>query len=150
MTSIRNEHNRHEPHGAEKMTMTEPAVILLAHGSRDARWQIPFERLACELVAARGPGAVRLAYLQFNSPTLADAVAAAAGEGFARLLVLPLFLSIGGHVAKDIPVEVAALRSQYDGLDIRMLSAIGEDPRFTELVGRVVTESISDRTLWDS
>ena len=43
--------------------MADPAVILLAHGSRDARWQAPFERLAGELVASRGPGAVRLAYL---------------------------------------------------------------------------------------
>jgi len=129
--------------------MAEPAVILLAHGSRDARWQVPFERLAGELVASRGPGAVRLAYLQFNTPTLADAVAAAVDDGFTRVLVLPLLLSIGGHVSKDVPAEVAALHSQYDALDIRMLSAIGEDPRFTELVGRVVTESMGDPTLWD-
>lgn len=129
--------------------MADPAVILLAHGSRDARWQVPFERLARELAASRGPGAVRLAYLQFCSPTLAEAVAAVAAEGFARVLVLPLFLSIGGHVSKDVPAQVAALRSQYDALDIRMLPAIGQDPRFTELVGRVVTESMGDETLWD-
>ena len=120
--------------------MSESAVILLAHGSRDPQWQAPFDRLASELSASLGPGAVRAAYLQFCSPDLAETLAAAVADGAGRVAILPLFLSAGGHVSRDIPAQVESIRKQFPAVDIKLLAAIGEDQRFLELVGEIVTE----------
>ena len=46
-------------------------ILLIAHGSRDAAWAAPFERLR-ERIALRG-GVVELAYLERMTPDFADA-----------------------------------------------------------------------------
>ena len=47
-------------------------------------------------------GRVRAAYLQLSPPSLLEAVTAAAQGGFRRIAVLPLFISAGGHVMRDV------------------------------------------------
>ncbi|MDQ6621622.1 MAG: cobalamin biosynthesis protein CbiX, partial [Pseudomonadota bacterium] len=48
----------------------EPALVLFAHGSRDAQWAEPFERIAA-LVRAAAPGVrLRVAYLERMAPDL--------------------------------------------------------------------------------
>ena len=124
--------------------MPETAVILLAHGSRDADWRAAFERLAASLAESAGGGRARVAYLQFSPPTLLDAVTSAAEEGFRRISILPLFISAGGHVARDVPDQAAQARQHRPDLKISILPRIGEDKRFIELVGRLVLEALAE------
>ena len=50
-----------------------------------------------------------------------DEVAAEAyGEGVRHLVVLPLFMSGGGHVAGDIPVQVRAVEERFDGNPVQL------------------------------
>jgi sirohydrochlorin cobaltochelatase len=46
------------------------ALILIAHGSRDPRWQQPFEQLLQRLKQAKPGAAIELAYMEFAEPTL--------------------------------------------------------------------------------
>jgi len=124
--------------------MPKTAVILLAHGSRDADWRASFEGLAALLTESVGGGRVRAAYLQFSPPTLLDAVTSAAEEGFRRISILPLFISAGGHVARDVPQQAAQAQQHWPDLEISILPRIGEDDRFIELVGQLVLEALAE------
>ena len=130
--------------GEEGMLTPEAAVVLLAHGSRDEAWRAWFEKLAASLAASLGEGRVRAAYLQLSPPTLLEAVTAAAKEGFRQIAVLPLFISAGGHVMRDVPEQVSAVQEQWSDLEITILPRIGEEPGFVELVERLVREAIGE------
>ena len=92
--------------------MTQPfdSVILVAHGARDARWTSLSSASAAELEQERGPRRVLLAFMEFAPPSFADCTRTLHAEGGRVVLVAPIFLSGGGHVAKDIPELVAPER----------------------------------------
>ena len=51
------------------------ALILFAHGARDARWGQTLQSLRKAVLARRPQSRVELAFLEFQAPTLADALA---------------------------------------------------------------------------
>ena len=128
--------------GEEAGLRPRAAAILLAHGSQDEAWRAWFEQLAASLAGSLGEGRVRVAYLQFSPPTLLDTVTTAAQEGFRRIAVLPLFISAGGHVMRDVPSQVSAIRKRWSDLQITILPHVGENPGFVELVGGLVRKAI--------
>ena len=101
-------------------------LILFAHGARDARWAAPFEAVAARVRAQRPDVAVRLAFLEIMSPSLPDAGAELAAQGCQNLQVLPLFLGAGGHVRKDLPLLVDALRNAHPGMAVTLQPPVGE------------------------
>ena len=101
-------------------------LILFAHGARDPRWSAPFEAVAERVRAVRPDVPVRLAFLEFMSPTLAEAGAALAGAGCTAVQVLPMFLGAGGHVRKDLPRLIDELRTAPPGLQVGLQTAVGE------------------------
>jgi sirohydrochlorin cobaltochelatase len=104
------------------------ALILFAHGARDARWAAPFERLR-ELLRAQMPASpVELAFLELMSPRLPETVARLAEQGCARIDVVPVFFGQGGHVLRDLPPMVDGLRAAHPDIDIRVAQAVGESP----------------------
>ena len=101
-------------------------LILFAHGARDPRWAEPFEAVAARVRVQRPDMLVRLAFLEIMSPSLPDAGAELAALGCQDLQVLPLFLGAGGHVRKDLPLLVDALRNAHPGLAVTLQPAVGE------------------------
>ena len=122
--------------------MKKICLILLAHGSPDPRWLTPFEKLTETLKAACGNERVRLAYLEFTVPTLYEAASAAARSGFCHLRILPLFMAGGGHVDRDIPVQVEQLVWELPEVVIDILPPVGEDPRVVAAIGDIATEAL--------
>ena len=106
--------------------MQNNGLILFAHGARDPRWAAPFEAVAAALQAARPGLPVRLAFLEFMTPTLPEAGAALVAQGCLQVQVLPMFLGAGGHVRKDLPLLMDQLRSAHPALQLTLLPAIGE------------------------
>ena len=101
-------------------------LILFAHGARDPRWAEPFEAVAARVRVQRPDMLVRLAFLEIMSPSLPDAGAELAALGCQDLQVLPLFLGAGGHVRKDLPLLIDALRDAHPGLAVTLQPAVGE------------------------
>jgi sirohydrochlorin cobaltochelatase len=101
-------------------------LILFAHGARDPRWSAPFEAVAAQVRAQRPGLSVRLAFLEFMSPSLPEAAAALHAQGCRRLCVLPMFLGVGGHVRKDLPALLEAIAHAHPDLAVRLSPAIGE------------------------
>ncbi len=101
-------------------------VLLFAHGARDPNWAIPFRAVAERVRARDADLLVELAFLEFMTPALSDAGAALAAAGCTQVDVVPLFLGAGGHVRKDLPELLAALRAACPGTEWRLRRAIGE------------------------
>lgn len=106
--------------------MKPPGLLLFAHGARDPRWALPFEAVAAQVRQARPDALVQLAYLEFMSPSLADAGAGLVAQGCQQVQVLPLFLGAGGHVRKDLPVLLDGLRQLHPGVAFTLHPAVGE------------------------
>jgi sirohydrochlorin cobaltochelatase len=122
--------------------MTNICLILLAHGSPDPRWRAPFQSLAEAIKREQGAKRVKLAYMEFAAPTLADAARQARREGFTILRLLPLFMAAGGHVDRDIPARAEALRRDFPGLTVEILPAAGEHPRVRAALQEIARESL--------
>ena len=105
---------------------SEAGLLLFAHGARDARWALPFEAVAERVRAARPGTPVCLAFLEFMSPGLAEGGARLVAQGCRRVEVMPLFLGAGGHVRKDLPVLMDALRAAHPGVHFGLHPAVGE------------------------
>ncbi|WP_425834006.1 sirohydrochlorin chelatase [Streptomyces fractus] len=77
-----------------------PALVLVAHGSRDPRALATVSELA-ERIRERRPGlTVRLGHIELNEPLLSDTLAELPAG---RAVLVPLLLSRGHHVKQDIP-----------------------------------------------
>ena len=106
----------------------QKALILFAHGARDPRWAVPFERLQ-QLASTQLPGvAVRLAFLELMTPRLPETVAALAAEGCQTVTIVPVFLGQGGHVLRDLPELLEQLRASWPRLQFNVAAAVGESP----------------------
>lgn len=101
-------------------------LILFAHGARDPRWAAPFEAVAARLRAARPDVHVALAYLDCMAPALPEAGAKLVADGCTEIGVLPLFLGAGGHVRRDLPRLVDALRAAHPQARFALHGAVGE------------------------
>ena len=119
-------------------------LVIFAHGSADSRWRLPFEELTARLAERRGADKVRLAYMEFASPSLADVAREAARDGKLQLRILPLFLSAGGHMAEDIPRQLAAVQLSVPQLKIELLQVIGEHPRVKEIIQEIAFDYAQD------
>jgi sirohydrochlorin cobaltochelatase len=103
------------------------AIVLFAHGARDARWAEPFERLRVLVAERAAPAPVVLAYLELMEPALDAAVDALVADGATALTIVPVFFGQGGHVRNDLPRLVGTLRRRHAGLALHVAPTVGED-----------------------
>jgi sirohydrochlorin cobaltochelatase len=108
--------------------MMPRGLILFAHGARDPRWAAPFEAVTRRIAELRPGVQVRLAFLELMSPSLAEAGAELSAAGCIRVDVLPMFLGTGGHLRKDLPPMLQALRDAHPAVAWRLHDAVGEQP----------------------
>jgi sirohydrochlorin cobaltochelatase len=102
-------------------------ILLFAHGARDPRWSAPLERLAEVVRSGDASVEVGLAFLEFMSPTLPEAIAQAVGQGVAHIRVVPVFLAAGGHVKRDLPRMLEEAKALHPGLVVELAPVLGED-----------------------
>ena len=110
------------------------ALVLFAHGARDAQWSEPFRAIRQAVSARRPDLTVELAFLELMQPTLADCVAQLVRGGHARITIAPLFLAQGGHLKKDMPRLLRNIQAQHPAAAITVLPPIGE---VTELLNAI-------------
>jgi sirohydrochlorin cobaltochelatase len=102
------------------------AIILFAHGARDPEWARPIEAIKVR-IEQRLPGTpVMLAFLEFIRPSLDVAIESLIATGAQRIDVIPVFMAQGGHVKRDVPLILDALRSRHAGITIHLAPAVGE------------------------
>ena len=106
--------------------MTIRGLVLLAHGARDPSWATPFEAVAAHVRAKAPEALVRLAFLELMSPRLEEVGYELADLGCTRVDIVPVFLGMGGHVRRDVPLQVDKLRQSHAGVVWTLHDAVGE------------------------
>ena len=114
--------------------MSDRAIILFAHGARDPEWALPFGIIQKQLQAARPDTRIELAFQDFMTPTLEQAVARSAAQGAKRMVLVPLFMAQGGHLKQDLPRMVGKIREQHPQLELQLMPAIGDAPEILQAI----------------
>lgn len=68
---------------------------------------------------------VKVAYMQFASPDIAETIRACAVSGAKRVIIHPFFLSSGMHVTKDIPGMIDEARTAHPDVEFIYTEPLG-------------------------
>jgi len=109
--------------------VTSAPLVLVAHGSSDARFGDVVEAVADRLRAVRPELEVRIGYLEHGPPHVADV----ASEG----VLVPLLLASGYHVRVDLPAQAPGGR---------VARAVGPDERLALALADRLREAAYDGT----
>ena len=112
-----------------------PALIAVAHGSRDPRSAATISALADRVRWLRPDLDVRLAFLDLSAPRL-DAVLATVS----RAVVVPLLLGRAFHADVDVPGAVSRAMANRPRLDVTVADVLGPDPRLEIVALRRLAE----------
>ena len=120
----------------------KPGVVLFAHGARDPRWAEPFEAVAERVQQLRPGAAVRLAFLELMTPDLPTACRELIACGCTHIDITPLFLGAGGHVRKDLPLLLQALRAEHFAVRFVLHPVVGEQQAVIEAMAATAAATV--------
>ncbi|MFD8249360.1 sirohydrochlorin chelatase [Nocardia sp. NPDC059691] len=104
-----------------------PALIAVAHGSRDPRSAATVAEVVGAVAAARADLDVRTAFLDLTAPSVEQVVDAVAADGHTHAVVTPLLLGSAFHARVDLPGLLAAARARHLGLRLTQADVLGVD-----------------------
>ena len=102
-------------------------LIIAAHGSRRESSNEELKHLGMRVSAMLGVAnnQVDVAFLEFASPSIENALFKLFNDHVTEVIVLPYFLSAGNHVVRDIPAEISKVLAQWPDKKITLLPHIG-------------------------
>jgi len=109
--------------------MTDTAVLLCGHGSRDPDAIGEFESAAAALRRRLGPQDFATGYLEFARPTIQQGLADLMGRGARRILAVPGMLFAASHVKNDLPWEMNSFMAANPGIEVRLGRDLAIDPK---------------------
>jgi sirohydrochlorin ferrochelatase len=115
----------------------QPAIVLIAHGSRLVEANQELFAVA-ERLQARGIPDVMPSFLELAEPDIPTAAQQCVEAGAARVILLPYFLSMGKHVALDLQNIRDALAQRHPRVEFRVANPLGPHP----LLERILLERI--------
>ena len=108
--------------------MSDAAVLLCGHGSRDIEAIREFETLAAAM-RARLPGRlVDHGFLEFARPTIGEVLERLRAEGAREIHALPGMLFAAGHAKNDIPSVLNDFAARHPDVTIRYGRELAIDP----------------------
>jgi len=124
--------------------MTAPALIALAHGSRDPRSAATVTALVHEVRTMRPDLRIEPAFLDLSKPSFSTVVAKLVRAGFEEIVVVPLLLTEAYHAKVDVPEAIGAATARHEGLRIRATSILGLEARFLEVLDLRLREALKN------
>jgi sirohydrochlorin ferrochelatase len=124
--------------------MTAPALVALAHGSRDARSGATIKALAAEVRAMRPDLRIETAFLEHSKPSFPSVVDRLVRAGYDEIVVVPLLLTEAYHANVDVPEAIAEATAKHEGLKIRATRVLGLEPVFLEVLDRRLRAALKE------
>lgn len=123
--------------------MTAPAVVALAHRSRDPRSSATTHALT-EMVACMRPDLrIEPGFFEPGGPAPVAAIDRLVAEGYDEIVVVPLLLSRAYDFQADITSVVAAATAQHPGLRIGATEVLGVEPSFLDILDQRLRTALS-------
>jgi sirohydrochlorin ferrochelatase len=116
--------------------VSAPALVALAHGSRDARSAETIKALVREVRGLRPDLRVEPAFLDLAKPSFPTVVDRLVRAGYDEIVVVPLLLNRAYHARVDVPQAVADATGRHRGLRVRATDVLGLQPVFLEVLDR--------------
>ena len=122
--------------------MAAPALVALAHGSRDPRSAATITALVDEVRALRPDLRIETAFLELAKPSLNTVVDKLARAAFEEVVVVPLLLTDAHHANVDVPAAVAEADARHEGMQVRATSILGLEACFLEVLDVRMREAL--------
>jgi sirohydrochlorin ferrochelatase len=116
--------------------MTAPALLTLAHGSRDARSAQTIGAIHDLVRSLRPDLRIESAFLELSTPSHTTAFARLAADGVEEVVVVPLLLTEAYHARVDVPSAVAAAAVEHPGLRVHTTPVLGARRSFLGVLDR--------------
>ncbi|MGH3384522.1 MAG: sirohydrochlorin chelatase [Nocardioidaceae bacterium] len=107
--------------------MTAPALVALAHGSKDPRSAATVHALCDRVRSLRPDLRVEPAFLDHSRPSPSTVFDRLVKAGYDEIVVVPLLLTSAFHARVDVPGVIAAATDKHPGLRIRVSDVLGDD-----------------------
>jgi sirohydrochlorin ferrochelatase len=109
------------------------ALLLVGHGSRVRAANGLLGEIARRL-RRRFPGRfVEACFLEVSRPDVPSGIDRCVRKGATRILLVPYFLYLGGHVKRDLPRMAARARRRHPGVSVRIAPHLGADERLVSV-----------------
>ncbi len=116
--------------------MTAPALVILAHGSRDPRSAATVHALAKCLREQREDLRIETSFLDHCPPTPYQIIDKLAADGVEEVVLVPLLLSGAFHARVDVPAVVDEARERHPSLRILAADVLGYDDSLLDVLDR--------------
>jgi sirohydrochlorin cobaltochelatase len=127
--------------------MTETAVLLCGHGSRDPEAIGEFELAAAALRPRLPQFDFTTGYLEFARPTIREGLALLAARGARRIFAIPGMLFAASHVKNDLPWEMNSFITDHPGIDVRLARDLGIDAKLLAAAADRIAAAMSDASI---
>ncbi|MEU8437824.1 sirohydrochlorin chelatase [Streptomyces sp. NPDC029216] len=117
------------------------ALLVIAHGSRDPRHAATVHALVGRVRSLRPGLRVETAFLDFNGPTVSQALASLYLSGVREVVALPLLLTRAFHAKADVPAVLAESATRLPDLSVRLADVLGPHPLLVASLERRLAEA---------
>ncbi|MGI8523195.1 MAG: sirohydrochlorin chelatase [Nocardioides sp.] len=122
--------------------MAAPALVALAHGSRDPRSAATVKALVQEVRAMRPDLRIEAGFLELSKPSFGTVVDRLVKAGYDEIVVVPLLLTEAHHARVDVPSAIAEATTRHDSVQIRATSVLGLEACFLEVLDERMREAL--------
>ena len=127
-----------KPDGKKKKSRATPkevtGLLLVGHGSRVPEASRVLIQVVVSLRRAFRGFVVEPCFLEISQPDVQTGIDKCVAQGAQRILIVPYFLYLGGHVGRDIPQHMSEARARHAGLEIRIAPHLDFDRRIVAVV----------------
>lgn len=114
--------------------MAAPALVALAHGSRDPRSARTIAALIEEVRALRSDLRIERAFVDLARPSFHTVVDRLVRAGHDEIVVVPLMLTRADHARVDVPSAVVEATARHQGLRVRTTEVLGLETSFLQVL----------------
>ncbi len=122
--------------------MSHTGLILFSHGSllcgADSTLYLHADRIRVKQLFRH----VEVGFLNYNSPTISEAVENHLQAGCTHIIVVPFFLVPGRFVTRDLPEALRKVEERHPNITITIADPIGYDERLADAVSDLTSSAV--------
>ena len=127
----------------KRTTSSEPALLIVGHGSRDPRGAEEFHELV-SLVRDHAPMPVEGGFIELSRPPISECVINLRERGAREVSAVPLMLLAAGHAKDDVPATLVREKMTHPDLDFHYGRALGIRPELLELMDERISAVVPE------